>query len=98
MVLFYALHLFGKWEVQNYRPDADTTYTVLLYNTCAVLHTTHTLRPNTDVSSLGDGTNGTKLGGSFMDFWNGHIVAILIFSLVMGLAFFATGRATRKEK
>jgi hypothetical protein len=88
MLFFYGIHVFGTWQIENYRPDPETTSTVLLHNKCAVLGDTHTLRPNTDVSAMGDGIDGTKLGGSFMNFTDGHVGGMIILALVMtGLIF-----------
>ncbi len=88
MIFFYAIHVFGTWKVENYRPDPETTSIILLHNTCAILGATHTLRPNTDVSAIGEGIDGTKLGASFMNFFDGHIVAMLIlWVLLTGLIF-----------
>jgi hypothetical protein len=89
MVFFYLIHVLGKWEVENYRSDEETTGTILLHNKCAVFDKTHTLRPNTDISSMGDGIDGTKLAGSFMNFLDGHIVGMIVFSIVCGLVIFA---------
>jgi hypothetical protein len=88
MVFFYSIHVFGTWEIENYRPDPETTYTVLLHNKCAVLGNTHTLRPNTDVSGMGEGIDVTKLGGSFMNFFDGHIAGMIILSLLLGGVIF----------
>lgn len=88
MLFFYCIHVFGEWQLENYRPDPDTTSTVLLHNKCAILGATHTLRPNTDVSGMGDGIDGTKLSGSFMNFFDGHIVSmIMLATLMSGLIF-----------
>ncbi|MEP7165869.1 MAG: hypothetical protein ABI741_14300 [Ferruginibacter sp.] len=88
MLFFYGIHVFGSWKMENYRPDPETTSTVLLHNKCAVFGHVHTLRPNTDISAMGDGIDGTKLGGSFMNFTEGHIGAMIILSLlVSGLIF-----------
>ncbi len=84
MLSFYGIHVFGTWEVENYRPDPETTSSVLLHNKCAVLGSEHTLRPNMDVSAMDSGINGTKLAGSFMNFFDGHIIAMIIFSMVLG--------------
>jgi hypothetical protein len=89
MIFFYCIHVFGEWKIENYRPDPDTTYTVLLHNKCAVLGNTHTLRPNTDVSGMGEGIDGTKLGGSFMNFFDGHIAGMIILALLLGGVIFA---------
>ena len=32
MAFTYAVHVLGTWTVENYRPDDQTTYTVLLHN------------------------------------------------------------------
>lgn len=92
MLLTYAAHVWGTWSVENYRPDADTTYTVLLHNKCAVFGDTHTLRPNTDVSAMGSGIDGTKLGGSFLIFFEGHLLAMALLALFLGGAVFALRR------
>ena len=84
MLFFYAVHVFGTWKTENYRPDPETTGTVLLHNTCAVFGKTHTLRPNTDISGMGEGIDGTKLGGSFMIFFDGHIAGMIILSFILG--------------
>ena len=84
MLFFYAIHLFGSWQVENYRPNPDTTYTLLLHNKCAVFNKTHTLRPNTAISAMDDGINGTKLGGSFMNFFDGHVIAMIIVAMFLG--------------
>ena len=82
MLLVYGVHVLGEWKIENYRPDPETTSTVLLHNKCAVFGTTHTLRPNTDVSAMGEGIDGTKLSGSFMNFFDGHFVAMVLISLI----------------
>lgn len=97
MLFTYAVHVFGTWKVEHYRPDSQTTGTVLLHNTCAVFGTTHTLRPNTDVSSTGEGIDGTKLSGSFMNFLDGHIGAMVIIALVFGLVVFAIRNFGKKK-
>ena len=84
MLLFYGAHVFGSWTVENYRPDPETTSTILLHNKCAVIGSTHTLRPNTDISGLGEGIDGTKLSGSFMNFFDGHVPGILGLSILLG--------------
>ena len=98
MLFFYGVHVLGTWEVENYRPDEDTTSTVLLHNKCAVLGDIHTLRPNTDVSAMGDGIDGTKLGGSFMNFTDGHVVGIAILSLLLGGIIFAIRTRLKKNR
>ena len=96
MLFFYSIHVLGKWEIENYRPDPETTSTVLLHNQCAVFGNTHTLRPNTDISTMGDSIDGTKLGGSFMNFFDGHIVAMVILSLLLGGTIFAIRRMRKR--
>ena len=98
MLLVYGVHVLGEWKIENFRPDPETTSTVLLHNKCAVFGTTHTLRPNTDVSSMGKGIDGTKLSGSFMNFFDGHIVAIVILSLASGVMIFILRRMVRKKQ
>ena len=84
MIFFYSIHVFGKWKVENYRPDPETTSTILLHNECAILGNTHTLRPNTDVSGMSDSIDGTKLAGSFMNFFDGHILGMTILAFLLG--------------
>jgi uncharacterized protein (DUF2062 family) len=98
MIFFYGIHVFGTWEIENYRPNEETTYTVLLHNKCAVLGNTHTLRPNTDISAMNDSIDGTKLGGSFMNFTDGHVVGMVILSLVLGGIIFAVRRRIQKNQ
>ncbi|MEO6719593.1 MAG: hypothetical protein ABIN67_04465 [Ferruginibacter sp.] len=98
MLFFYGIHVLGKWNVENYRPDSQTTFTVLLHNKCAVLGDTHTLRPNTDISGMGEGIGGTKLSGSFMNFTDGHVVGMVILSLVLGGIIFAIRKSLKKKR
>lgn len=98
MLIFYSVHVFGKWEIENYRPDAQTTSTLLLHNTCAIFDLPHTLRPNTGVSDLSDGINGTKLSASFMNFFDGHVVGMIILSLTIGVVVFACRNMMRKNR
>ncbi|MEO6638450.1 MAG: hypothetical protein ABIN25_09240 [Ginsengibacter sp.] len=88
MLLFYSAHVFGTWAVEEYFPRPETTGTILLHNTCVVLGNTHTLRPNTDVSGLGAGIDGTKLSASLMNFLDGHIIGIIILALLLGTIIF----------
>lgn len=98
MLFVYGVHVFGSWEIENYRPDPETTNTVLLHNKCLVFGQTHTLRPNTDVSGMGDGIDGTKLGGSFMNFFDGHIVAMIVLALILGGVIFAIRNKIKKNR
>jgi hypothetical protein len=98
MLFFYSIHVLGKWEIENYRPDPETTSSVLLHNQCAVFGNTHTLRPNTDISGMGNNIDGTKLGGSFMNFFDGHIVAMVILSLLLGGMIFAVRMKKRNPQ
>ena len=84
MLLMYAVHVLGDWQVENYRPDPETTSTVLLHNTCAIFGSTHTLRPNTDISRMDASIDGTKLGASFMNFFDGHIIMMLLLAVLIG--------------
>jgi len=97
MFFFYSIHVLGKWEIENYRPDPETTSSVLLHNQCAVLGDTHTLRPNTDVSAMGKSIEGTKLAASFMNFFDGHVVAMVILSLLLGGVIFAFRRMKNRN-
>ncbi|CAN5504168.1 hypothetical protein BH11BAC3_BH11BAC3_32360 [soil metagenome] len=99
MVLFYSAHVFGTWTVEEYFPRPETTSTILLHNKCAVLGSIHTLRPNTDISGLGEGINGTKLSGSFMNFSDGHVIGMMGLALLSGsMIFFIRNRKKRKLK
>jgi hypothetical protein len=84
MFFFYAIHVLGEWQLENYRPDPETTSSVLLHNKCAILGNTHTLRPNTGISAIGDGIEEIKLTGSFMNLIDGHVPAMAILSLLLG--------------
>lgn len=88
MLFMYAVHVFGTWSAENYRPDPETTSSILLHNTCAVFGKTHTLSPNTDISGMGQGINGTKLAASFMNFFDGHFPAMIIIALSLGIIIF----------
>lgn len=98
MLIFYSIHVFGSWRVENYRPDPDTTYTVLLHNNCLIFDKTHTLRPNTDISKMDNSIDGTKLGGSFMNFFDGHISAMVILALLIGGIIFVFWNKTKKNR
>ena len=88
MLLFYSAHVYGSWTVEEYFPRPETTSTILLHNKCLLLAKTHTLRPNTDISGLGEGIDGTKLGGSFVNFFDGHIMGMIILALILGIIIF----------
>ncbi len=88
MLLFYSAHVFGTWTVEEYFPRPETTSTILLHNKCVILGKTHTLRPNTDVSGLGEAIDGTKLSGSFMNFSDGHIPGMMGLAAFLGIVIF----------
>lgn len=101
MILFYSIHVLGDWRAENYRPNPETTGTLLLHNTCAVLGAEHTLRPNTDISGMGESIDGTKLAGSFMNFFDGHIAGMIILALLLGGIIFILrnmSKANRQPK
>ena len=98
MLFLYTVHVLGTWEVENYRPDSQTTFTVLLHNKCAVFGKTHTLRPNTDISTMGEGIDGTKVSGGFMNFTDGHIIAMIIISILTGGVIFAFRNMIKKNR
>jgi len=98
MVFFYCIHVFGTWKIENYRPDPETTSTVLLHNNCLIFDKTHTLRPNTDISKIDDSIDGTKLAGSFMIFFDGHFGAMVIFSLLSGGIIFVLRNLIKKTR
>lgn len=97
MLFFYSVHLFGSWTVENYRPHPETTYTILLKNRCALFGKIHTLRPNTDVSGIGNGINATKLSGSFMNFSDGHVSGMVILAFLSGSIIFFIRKANRSK-
>jgi hypothetical protein len=98
MLFTYGTHVFGTWQIENYRPDPETTSTVLLHNECAVFSKTHTLRPNTGISTIGEGIDGTKLAGSFMNFIDGHITVMIFLSLLLtGLIFLIRNKMRKKQ-
>jgi len=88
LVLFYAIHLFGSWTSAFYQPDPETTGNQVLYNKCAILGKTHNLHPGTENYRIGSGVDSTKAAGSFLIFFEGHILAMLIFSLFLGALIF----------
>lgn len=98
MLLCYGIHVFGTWRVENYRPDPETTSTVLLHNTCLIFNKTHTLRPNTDISKMDNSIDGIKLGGSFMNFFDGHIGAMAILALLTGGIIFMFWDRKKKNR
>jgi len=88
MQLFYSIHVFGTWTVEKYFSGPETTSTILLHNKCAIIGSTHTLRPNTTITGLGDGIDGTKLSGSFMNFFDGHIPGMIVLAVISGSLIF----------
>lgn len=98
MAFFYCIHLLGKWKVEEYRPDPETTSSLLLINTCAILGDTHTLRPGSPVDNTGNGISGIKLAASFMNFFDGHIVGLIILALVVGVGIFFLRNSGKKNK
>jgi len=98
MLFFYGIHVFGAWRFENYRPDPETTSTVLLHNNCLVFDKTHTLRPNTGISKMDNSIDGTKLGGSFMNFFDGHIGTMVILSLLTGVIIFVLRNMRKKNR
>jgi len=98
MLFFYGIHVFGTWRIENYRPDPETTSTVLLHNNCLIFDKTHTLRPNTDVSKMDNNIDGTKLGASFMNFFDGHIGSMIILSLLTGGIIFVLRNTIKKNR
>jgi hypothetical protein len=98
MIFFYSIHVLGDWSAENYRPDPETTSTLLLHNKCAILGAEHTLRPNTDISGMGAGIDGTKLAGSFMNFFDGHIAGMIILALLLGGIIFILRRTLKTSR
>ncbi|MEO6000514.1 MAG: hypothetical protein ABIQ00_27875 [Chitinophagaceae bacterium] len=89
ILILYSIHVFGTWTVENFQPGPESMSTVLLHNKCVFFGKTHTLRPNTDISGLGEGIDGTKLSGSFMNFSDGHILAAIILAVLLGTIIFS---------
>jgi hypothetical protein len=92
MVTFYLLHFFGTWEWGTERPDAETTSSVIVANNCAVLGDTHILRPGTSLTT-NESSKQLKLAGSFMNFFDGHIVMMIVFAFVLALIMFVIKRS-----
>ena len=97
MLLFYSAHVFGTWSTEKYFPRPETTGTILLHNKCVIFGKTHTLRPNTDVSGLGEAIDGTKLSGSFMNFSDGHIMGLIILALILGIMIYFIRRTIKRK-
>ena len=97
MLFTYALHVFGKWDVEFFRPDAQTTSSVILYNKCVFFGATHVLRPNTGITAMSDGVDPTKLEASFMNFTGGHVTAMLLTAVVFGLIIFTVRKSLAKR-
>ena len=97
LLLFYSVHVFGTWSVEEYFPRPETTSTILLHNKCAVLGSTHTLRPNTDILGLGDGIDGIELSGSFMNFSDGHIVGMITVAIGLGIVIFFVRNSIKRK-
>ena len=95
MLASYLLHVFGEWKLENYRPDPDTTSSLIVYNTCAAFGDQHILRPN-NISSMSDGVDEMKFTGSFMNFFDGHIPAMILLSLVFGGIIFLIRRSLQR--
>ena len=89
MLLTYGLHVFGKWDIEFFRPDAQTSTSVILYNKCVFFGATHVLRPNTGITAMSDGVDPTKMEAGFITFTEGHITAMLLIAVVLGLIIFA---------
>ena len=92
MIFYYAIHVFGKWQVENYRPDPETTASVLLHNQCAIVKNNHTLRPAAGTGPVGEGISGMKLAAAFMIFFDGHIMDMIILAVAMGGLIFLLQR------
>lgn len=87
MITVYLLHFFGTWEWGSERPDAETTSSVIVTNKCAVLGATHILRPSSS-STYKEGANEIKFAGSFMNFFDGHIVTMIVIGFGLALIIF----------
>lgn len=98
MVFFYCIHLFGEWMFENYRVDLETTNTPLLHNRCAIFNDLHTLRPGGDVQTIGDGIDGTKMAASFMNFFDGHVSAMIVTAIIVGAGIFGLRMMRRRRR
>ncbi|MES2772570.1 MAG: hypothetical protein V4722_00205 [Bacteroidota bacterium] len=96
MLFFYGIHVFGSWEVGSYRPDPETTSTVVIHNKCALFGSSHKLTPADGASTISDGIDGMKLGASFINFFDGHIAAMIVMSILLGAGIFGLLRMRRK--
>ena len=93
MVAVYLLHYFGTWEQGTERPDPETTSSVIVMNKCAVLGDVHILRPGSSLTT-NDNTKKLKLGASFMNFFDGHIVMIIVIAFELTLTMFLIRRSS----
>ena len=89
MVTMFFLHYFGSWEAHNFRPDPETTSSVVLYNKCAVLGHMHVLRPGGATSAATIIVDELKFSGSFMNFSDGHVVAMILLAVLFSVVLFA---------
>lgn len=95
IVSFYLLHFFGTWNAGIDRPDAETTSSVLVYNKCAVLGDVHILRPAAS-SSNKEALDDIKAAGSFMNFFDGHIVAMIALGLLLAILMLLIRKAAAR--
>lgn len=93
MIIVYLLHYLGTWEVGTERLDAETTGSVIVTNNCAMLGDTHLLRPGSSFGS-NPNTSELKLAGSFMNFFDGHIVVMIVIAFALALLMFLIKRAS----
>lgn len=87
MITVYLLHFFGTWEVAVERPDPETTSSVIVTNKCAVLGHTHILRPSGSLTGK-EITRELKFAGSFMNFFEGHILVMIIIATALAAMMF----------
>gem|GEM_PF-2673503 len=87
MITVYLLHFFGSWESGVERRDVETTSSVIVTNKCAVLGDTHILRPSSS-SSTTESNRELKFAGSFMNFFDGHILVMIIVAAALAAIMF----------
>lgn len=88
MCFFYAIHVLGEWKLENYQPDPETTSSRVLYNQCSIIGTEHSLNPGNDTSTNLNGLTGIKFAASFMNFFDGHILQMIIAAILFSAGIF----------
>lgn len=98
MVTFYLIHVYGEWRLENYRPDPETTSSIILHNNCAIFHHDHSIRPGSDTVATANDIDKIKWVASFMLFFEGHVIGMILFALVLGVLVFLLRNRMKAEK